>query len=116
MELAEDLIELSGLEVGKDIEIEVVGLRPGEKLYEELLNDDEDNLATEHERIFITSLNSCDWQKLNKSLERLENLIDKGISSKIVDELVDMVGTYEPNRDKVKEINFAEEKKKRRSN
>ena len=116
MELAEDLIELSGLEVGKDIEIEVVGLRPGEKLYEELLNEDEDNLATEHERIFITNLNSCDWKKLSSSIKRLENLIDKGISSKIVDELVDLVGTYEPNRDNVKEINFAEEKKKRRSN
>ena len=116
MELAEDLIELSGLEVGKDIEIEVVGLRPGEKLYEELLNEDEDNLATEHERIFITNLNSCDWKKLSSSIKRLENLIDKGISSKIVDELVDMVGTYEPNRDNVKEINFAKEKKKRHSN
>ena len=116
MELAEDLIELSGLEVGKDIEIEVVGLRPGEKLYEELLNEDEDNLATEHERIFITNLNPCDWKKLSSSIKRLENLIDKGISSKIVDELVDMVGTYEPNRDNVKEINFAKEKKKRHSN
>lgn len=107
MELAEDLIELSGFEAGKDIEIEIMGLRPGEKLYEELLNDNEDNLATEHERIFITNLNGIDEKKLDSSLKRLETLVKSGSDSGIIKAMVDLVGTYEPNRENIKEIDFA---------
>mgnify|MGYP006294608631 FL=1 len=106
MELAEDLIELSGLKVGQDIDIEIVGLRPGEKLYEELLNDNEDNIATKHKRIFISNLHKIDSNKLYKSLNRLDNLIDKGKVSAIIKELEDIVGTYQPNRDNVMEVDF----------
>lgn len=53
MDLAHDLIELSGLEVGRDIAIEVVGLRPGEKLFEELFVPGENYERTRHEKIFI---------------------------------------------------------------
>src|SRR6056297_3358994 len=56
IELARDLIELSGLRADQDIDIEITGLRPGEKLFEELLNDNENNFTTEHERIFISQL------------------------------------------------------------
>lgn len=111
IDLAEDLIKLSGLEVGKDIDIEIIGLRPGEKLYEELLNENENNLATEHERIFITNLNSVDWNKVSNSLDRFNKLIEIGSTRKIVDELVEMVGTYNPNRDKVKEVDFSQKKR-----
>lgn len=51
--LAERLIQMAGLEVGKDIQIEYTGLRPGEKLYEEVLATKENTLPTCHERIFI---------------------------------------------------------------
>ncbi len=53
LELAQDLIELSGLEVGRDIEIEFSGLRPGEKLFEELFLNEEDFARTQHEKIFV---------------------------------------------------------------
>ena len=51
MDLATDMVRLSGLEVGRDIEIQITGLRPGEKLYEELYADDEIRLPTSHPKI-----------------------------------------------------------------
>ena len=53
MDLAEKLIRLSGFEPRKDIEIRITGLRPGEKLYEELLLDEEGIRATTHDKIFV---------------------------------------------------------------
>jgi FlaA1/EpsC-like NDP-sugar epimerase len=53
IDLAHDLIELSGFQVGRDIDIEIVGLRPGEKLFEELFVAGEDYERTRHEKIFI---------------------------------------------------------------
>jgi FlaA1/EpsC-like NDP-sugar epimerase len=55
VDLARDLINLSGLEVGRDIDIAFTGLRPGEKLYEELFADGEDYQRTAHQKIFIAS-------------------------------------------------------------
>jgi FlaA1/EpsC-like NDP-sugar epimerase len=55
VDLAQDLIELSGLEVGRDIDIVFSGVRPGEKLYEELFIDGEDYQRTRHEKIFIAA-------------------------------------------------------------
>jgi FlaA1/EpsC-like NDP-sugar epimerase len=51
IDLATKMIQLSGLEVGKDIEIKITGLRPGEKLYEELLAAEENTLPTHHSQI-----------------------------------------------------------------
>jgi FlaA1/EpsC-like NDP-sugar epimerase len=53
VDLARDLIKFSGLEVGRDIEIQFVGLRPGEKLFEELFVPGESYRRTQHEKIFI---------------------------------------------------------------
>jgi FlaA1/EpsC-like NDP-sugar epimerase len=53
VELARDMIILSGLQPGKDIEIEFTGIRPGEKLTEELFNDKENFMLTKHRRIFV---------------------------------------------------------------
>ena len=53
--LARDLIELSGYQVGRDIDIAITGLRPGEKLREELYSDDEALAPTEHEKILVVS-------------------------------------------------------------
>lgn len=51
--LAERMIQLAGLEVGRDIKIEFTGLRPGEKLYEEVLATKENTIPTTHDRIFV---------------------------------------------------------------
>lgn len=55
MDMAHDLIRLSGLEVGQDIEVVITGLRPGEKLYEELFIDSENYTRTRHNKIFIAA-------------------------------------------------------------
>ena len=59
--LAEQLIRLAGKEPGKDIQIVYTGLRPGEKLYEELFHELEPNEQTSHEKIFLAHPRRVDW-------------------------------------------------------
>lgn len=66
--LAEQMIRLSGLEPGSDIEIEFTGLRPGEKLYEELFHEKETLVSTEHSKILLARYRSWDWERLQKLL------------------------------------------------
>lgn len=70
--LAEQMIRLSGLEPGKDIEIEFTGLRPGEKLYEELFHEMEALVSTEHSKILLARYRSWDWERLQKLLHGIE--------------------------------------------
>ncbi|MGM0419870.1 MAG: polysaccharide biosynthesis protein [Bacillota bacterium] len=112
IDLARDLIRLSGLEPGEDIKIEITGLRPGEKLHEELLNDGEDNIATEHQRIFISKLAKAPDCDLQQELEVLWDLLDSDDNNRLIEKMVDVVGTYEPNRSKVREVVFTKDFKK----
>ncbi|MFN3784275.1 MAG: polysaccharide biosynthesis protein [Spirosomataceae bacterium] len=73
VDLAKRMIRLSGLEIDKDISIEFTGLRPGEKLYEELLGDTENTLPTYHEKIMVAKIKAVDYHLLKKSVEKLEN-------------------------------------------
>ncbi|WP_088188407.1 nucleoside-diphosphate sugar epimerase/dehydratase [Desulfosporosinus sp. FKA] len=66
MDLAKDLIRLSGYKPGVDIPIRITGMRPGEKLYEELLTAEEGTSATKHQRIFVAKPNTIDEEKLEK--------------------------------------------------
>ena len=70
-DLAEQMIRLSGLEPGRDIEIQVTGLRPGEKLYEELLIDPQTAEPTKHPRIFCASEGKLSYEALWPQLESL---------------------------------------------
>ncbi len=72
--LAEQMIHLAGFEVGKDIRIEYVGLRPGEKLYEEVLASKENTLPTSHDRIRIAKIREYDYADALKAVCRLEEL------------------------------------------
>ena len=74
-QLARDLIRLSGFEPNEDIEIKYTGLRPGEKMYEELLMAEEGLTATRHEKIFIGQPIFMDMKMLNRQLERLKDII-----------------------------------------
>jgi O-antigen biosynthesis protein WbqV len=71
-DLAEQMIKLSGLNVGKDIKIEYIGLRPGEKLYEELFYDSEQPTPTEYESIMATKQNEINFDELSTKLSNLE--------------------------------------------
>ena len=70
-DLAKKMISLAGLQLGKDIEIKYVGLRPGEKLYEELLKDEENTLPTVHKKIFRAKVREYDINVINQELENL---------------------------------------------
>jgi FlaA1/EpsC-like NDP-sugar epimerase len=70
--LAEQMIRLAGKEPGKDIVIEYTGLRPGEKLYEELFHESEQLSATEHEKLFQAKFRELDWHDLLQTLRMLD--------------------------------------------
>jgi FlaA1/EpsC-like NDP-sugar epimerase len=70
--LAEQMIRLSGKEPGKDIEIEYSGLRPGEKLYEELFHEKEQLSGTQHEKIFLAKHRFIEWDVLDKTISDME--------------------------------------------
>ncbi len=72
--LAKRMIELAGLEEGKDIEIAYTGLRPGEKLYEEVLSNTENTLPTNHDRIRIAKVREYDHNDARTVMDNLETL------------------------------------------
>lgn len=93
-DLAEDLIRLSGLEPGNDIAIKVTGLRPGEKLYEELLMSEEGLQTTGHEKIFVGKPTFKDMEGLVEDLTSLKFVIEKGDKQAITDKLKEIVPTF----------------------
>ena len=98
LDLAQDLIRLSGLEVDRDIKIAFTGLEPGEKLYEELLTPQEGVTATKHQRIFVAQLEEIEERQLLSHIEELSQLADALDSEGIVTKFQELVPTYQPNR------------------
>ena len=95
-DLAVSLIKLSGYEPGKDIQIQFTGLRPGEKLYEELLMAEEGLTTTKHNKIFISKPMEITMKELNEKLDALHILeIDEECSKeKIKDVMKEVVPSY----------------------
>ncbi len=98
LDLAEDLIRLSGLEVDRDIKIAFTGLEPGEKLYEELLTPQEGVTATKHQRIFVAQLEEIEERQLLSQIEALSRLSDTLDTEGIISTFQELVPTYQPNR------------------
>jgi FlaA1/EpsC-like NDP-sugar epimerase len=95
VDLATDMIRLSGLEVNRDIEIVFTGLRPGEKLYEELHYADAQYLPTRHPKILVLGGARCDLNALHTAVDKLLNLDDLN-AWRIVDSLRELVPEYKP--------------------
>jgi len=88
VDLAKRMIQLSGLVEGKDIEIVFTGLRPGEKLFEELLDDNENNMATHHPKIMIAQTRKIDFKEVKDNVDKLEFFVSDNVT---VDKETDMV-------------------------
>ena len=97
LDLAKNLIRLSGYEPYKDIDIKITGLRPGEKLYEEILLNMENSVATDYEKIFIEKPIVHDVEALKDGLERLDKVKNTLDKKEITDILKDMVPTFKPD-------------------
>ncbi|WP_291629672.1 nucleoside-diphosphate sugar epimerase/dehydratase [Clostridium sp.] len=93
-DLAYDLIRLSGYEPNKDIKIKVTGLRPGEKLYEELLMSEEGLTNTSHKKIFVGKPIFSDLNILRKKIEDLKEIIDKDNKKELIPKIEEIVPTY----------------------
>jgi FlaA1/EpsC-like NDP-sugar epimerase len=96
-DLAQQMIRLSGLEVGKDVEIKITGLRPGEKLYEELLIDRNNHKLTRHPKIFSAHEQKYEWAKLEPMLKVLFHSAQVNDTPAIVRQLQRLVPEYQPD-------------------
>jgi len=95
VDLAKKMVQLSGLELGKDIEIRFTGLRNGEKLYEELLNDVENTLPTHHPKIMIGKNSELPTMDILPTLfEQLEDFLGTGDEEKLVKTMKKLVPEY----------------------
>jgi len=103
-DLAERMISLSGLRPGEDIKIVETGLRPGEKLYEELLNEKENTLATHHKKIMIARVRIYDYNDVVEHLARLQKAVDGVTSHNILVEMKHMVPEFKSNNSQWQDI------------
>jgi FlaA1/EpsC-like NDP-sugar epimerase len=110
VDLAKKMIKLSGLTLGKDIQLIFTGLRPGEKLYEELLSNEEDTKPTHHPQILIAKTRSYSFQLIQEQIYDLSRILalhnNEAIimcMKKIVPEYISKNSVYE-RLDKQQEI------------
>ncbi|MDO1514330.1 nucleoside-diphosphate sugar epimerase/dehydratase [Maribacter confluentis] len=89
-DLAKNMIKLSGLSYPEDIDIKITGLRPGEKLYEELLANDEDTLPTYNKKIMISKVRDDDFTYVRSKIDELciTNILFNGDTVKLMKEIV----------------------------
>ncbi len=97
VDLARDMITLSGLRPGVDIDIVFSGIRPGEKLYEELSSEGEHIGDTAHPKIGIWKHRTEDWEAMHRGIERLLAMADTASAEQIQTELKLLVPEYEHN-------------------
>lgn len=97
LDLAKNLIKFSGLQPYKDIDIKITGLRPGEKLYEEILLNMDNSVATEYEKIFIEKPILHDEKLLKIGLEKLDKVKNTTNKKDITDILKEIVPTFKPD-------------------
>jgi FlaA1/EpsC-like NDP-sugar epimerase len=95
-DMARDLIRLSGFEPDVDVKIEYVGLRPGEKLYEELIIKGEGVLPTNHEKIMVLKGTDCNREILNGQVDDLISIAENQEYKTIQQKLQEIVPEYEP--------------------
>ena len=97
VDLAERMIRLSGFEPDIDIKIVYTGLRPGEKLYEELLSDGTKTLPTHHEKIMISKDQTMGFEKINTLTQKIYDLAKESNKIEVVRTLKEIVKEFKSN-------------------
>lgn len=97
IDLAEQMIKLSGFELDKDIKIKITGLRPGEKLYEELLTNEENTIPTHHEKILIGKVKEYEFETTAPLILALINSYDEQNNEKLVKQMKELVPEFISN-------------------
>jgi FlaA1/EpsC-like NDP-sugar epimerase len=97
LDLAKKMIKLSGLELGKDIQIVFTGLRPGEKLFEELLNNTENTIPTHNPKIMKAKVAETDYEIIAKNINELILLFQTQNNKAIVAKMKEIVPEYISN-------------------
>lgn len=106
IELAKKMIRLSGLVPNQDIAIEFSGLRPGEKLYEELLNDMENTMPTHHEKIMVAQVREYNFQTISKHIKELIQLSCEYKDRQVVIKMKEIVPEFKSNNSIYEELDI----------
>jgi FlaA1/EpsC-like NDP-sugar epimerase len=106
IDLAKKMIKLSGLTLEKDIQIVYTGLRPGEKLFEELLNNQENTLPTYHPQILIGKVKEYDLADITKEISSLIALFENQNNKAIVSKMKEIVPEYKSNNSVYEELDL----------
>ena len=108
VDLAKKMVQLSGLILEKDIKIAFTGLRPGEKLFEELLHSSENTIPTYHEKIMIAKVITKDFDVLLETIEQLRLILSKMDNTEIVAKLKKIVPEYISNNSEYSNLDIIE--------
>ena len=106
VDLARKMIKLSGFEVGKDIHIVFTGLRPGEKLYEEVLNVKETTLPTPHKRIKRAKVREYDFEEIKCEMQELSEIMKEGNTFEVVRKMKLIVPEFKSKNSEYEEMDF----------
>ncbi len=110
VDLARKMVKLSGLEVGKDIEIIFTGLRSGEKLYEEVLSSEENTMPTYHHKILIAKTKEENYLEVRKSIDLLTNSLQDNDELKLVGMMKYIVPEFRSNSSKFEALDKKRER------
>jgi FlaA1/EpsC-like NDP-sugar epimerase len=98
------MIRLSGLIPGRDVQIEFTGLRPGEKLYEELLNKQEEVIPTHHKKIMIANARGQEYETVSTSVSYLIELAIENKDTEVVRQMKYIVPEYKSKNSAYEEL------------
>ncbi|SFN74070.1 NDP-sugar epimerase, includes UDP-GlcNAc-inverting 4,6-dehydratase FlaA1 and capsular polysaccharide biosynthesis protein EpsC [Salegentibacter flavus] len=109
MDLAIKMIKLAGYDPNKNIKVKITGLRPGEKLYEELLNDECKTLPTHHKKIMIGQEVVRDYEQISDKIEKIIASANKLKADKVVQKLKDLIPEFKSNNSSFERLDKKEE-------
>ncbi|WP_299213374.1 nucleoside-diphosphate sugar epimerase/dehydratase [uncultured Dokdonia sp.] len=112
MDLAEKMIKLAGYTPNEDIHIKITGLRPGEKLYEELLSDKSKTLPTHHDKIMISEDETKEYHLVNESIKEIVLAAKENMNNKTVAKLKQLIPEFKSNNSEFEILDIQVEKQK----